>query len=209
MRVGDVSSDARDVGIYFWRRRVLDMLETAIRGAGLSGVQPIPILGNPEMLDTEHLRRFQWTGLVADGKRCHTNKVPCHNELEKRFADFLDRATDVIRYFKNERFGFSVTYYEDNRPRQYFPDFIVAGRGADGREIMWIAETKGEIRPNTALKSEAAKLWCSKMTDAKQGDWRYLFVPQNRFESASCETLPELEAWLNQNQTRTSGAIKR
>ena len=24
---------------------------------------------------------------------------------------------------------------------------------------MWLAETKGEIRPNTALKSEAARLW--------------------------------------------------
>ena len=32
-----------------------------------------------------------------------------------------------VRYFKNERLGFSVTYYESNRPRQYYPDFIIAG----------------------------------------------------------------------------------
>src|SRR5207344_2737513 len=50
----------------------------------------------------------------------------------------------------------SVTYYESNRPRQYYPDFIIAARDKDGREVMWLAETKGEIRPNTALKSEAA-----------------------------------------------------
>jgi len=177
-------SDPRDVGIYFWRRQALDALDTAIRGAGAAGVEAVPILGNPEWLDSANLRRFQWTGIVAEGKRCHTNKVPCHTDLEKRFADFLDGAKDVVRYFKNERLGFSVTYYESNRPRQYYPDFIIAGRDADGREVMWLAETKGEIRPNTALKSEAARLWCEKMSGTKYGQWRYLLVQQKKLEAA-------------------------
>ncbi len=182
--VSGVKSDVRDVGIYYWRRQALDTLDTAIRGAGSAGVKAIPILGSPGWLDTAHLRRFQWTGLVADGKRCHTNKVPCHTDLEKRFADFLDGAKDVVRYFKNERLGFSVTYYESNRPRQYYPDFIMAARDTDGREVMWLAETKGEIRPNTALKSEAARLWCEKMSGTKYGRWRYLFVQQRKLEGA-------------------------
>jgi hypothetical protein len=185
LEAGGAKSDLRDVGIYFWRRQALDVLDTAIRGAGSAGVEAVPILGSPELLDTMHLRRFQWTGLIADGKRCHTNKVPCHTDLEKRFADFLDGATDVLRYFKNERLGFSVTYYESNRPRQYFPDFIIATRDADGREVMWLAETKGEIRPNTALKSEAARLWCEKMSGTKYGQWRYLFVAQRDFDRPS------------------------
>jgi hypothetical protein len=104
--------------------------------------------------------------------------------LEKRFADFLDGAKDVVRYFKNERLGFSVTYYESNRPQQYYPDFIIAARDADGREAMWLVETKGEIRPNTALKSEAARLWCEKMSATKYGQWRYLFVQQRKLEAA-------------------------
>jgi SOS-response transcriptional repressor LexA len=49
---------------------------------------------------------------------------------------------------------------------------------------MWLAETKGEIRPNTALKSEAARLWCEKMSGTKYGQWRYLFVQQRKFEAA-------------------------
>ena len=118
LEVGGARSDARDIGIYYWRRQALDALDTAIRGAGAAGVEAVPILGSPEWLDSANLRRFQWTGLVAEGKRCHTNKVPCHTDLEKRFADFLDGAKDVVRYFKNERLGFSVTYYESNRPRQ-------------------------------------------------------------------------------------------
>ncbi len=181
---GGLKSDVRDVGIYYWRRQALDALDTAIRGAGAAGVEAVPILGNPEWLDSANLRRFQWTGIVADGKRCHTNKVPCHTDLEKRFADFLDGAKDVVRYFKNERLGFSVTYYESNRPRQYYPDFIIAARDADDREVMWLAETKGEVRPNTGLKSEAARLWCEKMSATKYGQWRYVFVQQRKLEAA-------------------------
>jgi hypothetical protein len=184
LKVDGRASDLRDVGIYFWRRQTLDVLENAIRGAAIAGVKPVPILGNPEWLDSGHLRRCQWTGIVGDGKRCHTNKVPCHADLEKQFADFLDGAGDVVRYFKNERFGFSVTYYESNRPRQYFPDFIIIRRDSDGREVMWLAETKREIRPNTALKSEAARRWCEKMSATAYGTWRYLLIPQKRFEAA-------------------------
>ena len=199
LEVDGQKSDPRDVGIYYWRRQALDVLENAIRGAGLSGVEPVPILGNPDWLDSVSLRRFQWTGVLAEGKRCHTNKVPCHTDLEKQFAEFLDRASDVIRYFKNERFGFSVTYYESNRPRQYYPDFIVVAREADGREVMWLAETKGEIRPNTALKFEAATLWCEKMSRTAYGHWRYLFVPQRKFEAsivAGVKSLADLAASL-------------
>jgi len=184
LEVDGQKSDHRDIGIYYWRRQALDVLENAVRGVGVGGVEPVPILGNPEWLDSVTLRRFQWTGVLAEGKRCHTNKVPCHTNLEKQFAEFLDRATDVIRYLKNERFGFSVTYYEGNRPRQYYPDFIVVAREADGREVTWLAETKGEIRPNTALKSEAAQLWCEKMSRTIYGDWRYLFLQQKKLEAA-------------------------
>jgi type III restriction enzyme len=197
LEAGGMKSDLRDVGIYYWRRQAIDTLDTSIRGAGVSGVKAVPILSSPEWLDTAFLRRFQWTGIVADGKRCHTNKVPCHTDLEKRFADFLDGAEDVARYFKNERFGFSVTYYENNRPRQYYPDFIVTTRDKDGQEVMWLAETKGEVRPNTGLKSEAARFWCQKMSATAYGSWRYLFLPQRKLETAlavSVDSLTKLAA---------------
>jgi hypothetical protein len=195
LEVDGKRSDERDIGIYFWRQQARDILETAIRGSGAAGITAVPILGSPEWLDSGHLRRFQWTGISAEGKRCHTSRVPCHTDLEKRFAEFLDRAKDVVRYFKNERFGFSITYYEGNRPRQYHPDFIITGREDGGREVMWIAETKGEIRTNTALKSEAARLWCEKMSLTAYGAWRYLFVPQKELElalAAGADSLAEL-----------------
>ena len=76
-----------------------------------------------------------------------------------------------------------MTYYESNRP-QHYPDFIIATRDKDGREVMWLAETKGEVRPNTALKSEAARMWCEKMSGTTYGQWRYLFVQQRKLEAA-------------------------
>jgi hypothetical protein len=49
---------------------------------------------------------------------------------------------------------------------------------------MWLAETKGEIRPNTALKFEAARLWlwCEKIGGTKYGPWRYLFMQQRKLK---------------------------
>jgi len=184
LEAGGQRADQRDIGIYYWRRQAVDVLENALRGASVAGVEAVPILASPEWLDSLALRRFQWTGLLADGRRCHTNKVPCHTDLEKRFADFLDGARDVVRYFKNERLGFSVTYYEGGRPRQYFPDFIISAREADDREVMWLAETKGEMRLNTSLKSEAARAWCEKMSGSRYGQWRFLFVQQKKLEKS-------------------------
>ena len=185
-------ADPRDVGVYFWRRQVVDVLETAIRGTGDGRTAAVPMLGNPEWLDTARLRRFRWTGLVATGRKCHTNKAPCHTDLEKQFADFLDRSKDVVRWFKNERLGFSVTYYEGNRPRQYHPDFLVISREADGREVLWVIETKGEIRSNTKLKSQAAEIWCQRMSTTRYGSWRYLFIQQKPFETARAANVRSL-----------------
>lgn len=166
--------------------QIVQLLYQAIQQAMAQGAdagnKPMPIHGLPAVFDTATLRRFQWTGLTATGRKSHLSYVACHSPLEKNFADFLDRAPDVARYVKNERLGFSVTYYEHQRPRQYFPDFLAVTHGDDGREIWWVIETKGEVHANTPLKSTAARLWCNLMTAADNGTWRYLFVPQREFE---------------------------
>lgn len=172
-----------DIGMYYWARRALDIMETAVQGAP-AGTTTVPIFGDPAQLESGSIRRFSWTGLIARGRKCHLTRVPCHTDLERAFADFLDGADDVVRYLKNERFGYSVTYYENNRARQYFPDFIVLVRAGDGTDVWHLAETKGEIRTNTELKRQAAELWCERMTRSGHGAWRQLFVPQRPFEKA-------------------------
>ena len=59
--------------------------------------------------------------------------MPCHTDLEAQFAAFLDGAGDVVKYAKNERLGFSITYHDQGRARQYHPDFVVQVRSTGGR----------------------------------------------------------------------------
>jgi type III restriction enzyme len=180
VRVAGTSVKA-DIGMYYWTRRALDILETAVQGAP-AGTTTVPIFGDPDQLQSGGVRAFRWTGIIGRGRKCHLTKVPCHTELEQQFADFLDKADDVVRYLKNERLGFSVTYYENNRARQYYPDFVVLVRSSDVEDVWYLAETKGEIRTNTELKRQAAELWCDRMTRSGNGTWKHLFVPQRPFE---------------------------
>jgi type III restriction enzyme len=189
----DGTSEEADIGMYYWSRRAMDVLETAVRGAP-SGTTTLPIFGDPDVLESGRIRSFRWTGVTAKGKKCHLTVVPCHTDLEAAFADFLDRAPDVVRYLKNERLGFSVTYYENNRPRQYYPDFIVLVRDDAGKDIWWLAETKGEIRASTFLKREAAELWCDRMRRSGEPVWRHLFVQQRRFERALAAGLKDFRS---------------
>lgn len=179
-----LESDLRDVWIPVYRQQVLDTLETAIRGSGVEGVDAIPMLDRDKPhLDTGGMSTFRWVAERAVGKKTHLSAVACQFGFEPKFADWLDAAADVDRYVKNEKFDFSVTYYEGGRPRQYYPDFIVVtGHGEDER--WWVVETKGEIWSNTDLKRQAAERWCRMMTSAGEGPWEYVFVHQPKFERA-------------------------
>ncbi|MDG6912601.1 MAG: DEAD/DEAH box helicase family protein [Nitrososphaerota archaeon] len=178
------SADPRDVGIYYWRSQLLDVLEGTIRSVGVVDAKPVPIHAVPPFLKSTDVRPFQWSGVIAEGKKSHLSLVACHNDFEKQFADFLDRASDVRRFIKNERLGFSITYYQMTRPRQYFPDFVVMTKLEGASEINWLVETKGEKHEDTILKSQAAQQWCAKLSGEKYGNWRYLLVPQQDFERA-------------------------
>jgi type III restriction enzyme len=173
----------QDIGIYYWRERVFEILENAIRETP-TDMQTVPLFGDPRYFETASVPDFKWPGIAADGRKTHWTKVPCHTDLEAQFAAFLDGARDVVKYAKNERLGFSITYHDQGRARQYHPDFVVQVRSAGGDYSWWLAETKGEIRVNTSLKTAAAELWCERMTRAGQGKWRYLFVQQRTFEKA-------------------------
>lgn len=182
----------QDVGIYFWRKQALNVLHTAVQDAPFD-TETIPIPGDPPALRTRDVPEFKWAGIAAEGKKAHWSKVPCHTQLEGDFAAFLDGAKDVVKYVKNERLGFSITYYENFRPRQYFPDFAVLL----GDDTWWLVETKGEIRTNTMLKREAANLWCDRVTrSGRFGRWRHLFVQQRKFERALRDSVHTFEGLL-------------
>ncbi len=85
------------------------------------------------------------------------NLVPCDNNLEYRFAKFLDNASDVAAYAKNTlAVGFRIDYLDVlGALRYYYPDFLV--RKTDGSTA--VVETKGQVLANDVPKRERLIEW--------------------------------------------------
>lgn len=107
-------------------------------------------------------------------------RVPCDNEFEKRFAQFLEDAPDVVAFAKlPERFGFTIEYTDTaGNLRYYEPDFVA--RLSDNTYAL--LETKGREDTDVAHKDRAAQIWCENATLLTGVVWLYLKVPQREFE---------------------------
>jgi type III restriction enzyme len=84
---------------------------------------------------------FPWSRATLAAGKCIFNLVPCHNEFEKEFAQFQQKAADVQIFAKlPEQFGFAIEYTDSAGNLWYYePDFVVLG--TDG--TYYIVETKG------------------------------------------------------------------
>jgi len=119
---------------------------------------------------------FPWSRATLAADKCIFNLVPCDNEFEKEFAQFLQKAPDVQRFAKlPEQFGFAIEYTDSaGNLRYYEPDFVVL----TGDGIHYIVETKGLEDTNVANKDRAAQLWCENTTRLAGKSWAYLKVLQ-------------------------------
>ena len=123
---------------------------------------------------------FPWSRATLVADKCIFNLVPCHNEFEKEFAQFLQKAPDVQRFAKlPEQFGFAIEYTDSvGNLRYYEPDFVVL----TGDGIHYIAETKGLEDVNVANKDRAAHLWCENTTRLTGKPWAYVKVLQSAYK---------------------------
>ena len=123
---------------------------------------------------------FPWSRATLAADKCIFNLVPCDNEFEKEFAQFLQKAPDVQRFAKlPEQFGFAIEYTDSaGNLRYYEPDFVaVTGDG-----IHYIVETKGLEDVNVANKVRAAQLWCENTTRLAGQPWAYRIVLQTAYK---------------------------
>src|SRR5262249_2253992 len=123
---------------------------------------------------------FPWSRATLAADKCLFNLVPCHNELEKAFAQFLQKPSDHQRFAKlPEQFGFAVEYTDNAANLRYYePDFIA--QTTDG--VHYIVETKGLEDTNVANKDRAAQLWCENTTRLSGRPWAYLKVLQSAYK---------------------------
>jgi type III restriction enzyme len=138
----------------------------------------------PQLLDAGRLLSetppFPWSRATAAADKSIFNLVPCDNEFEKEFAQFLQKADDVDRFAKlPEQFGFVIEYTDNaGNLRYYEPDFVVITK--DG--IHYIVETKGLEDVNVANKDRAAYLWCENTTRLAGKPWAYVKVLQTAYK---------------------------
>ncbi|GIV19493.1 MAG: type III restriction endonuclease subunit R [Armatimonadota bacterium] len=136
------------------------------------------------------------------------NLVPCANELEQAFADFVDKmAGDVVAFAKNAGpQKLMIDYLRPDGARAFYvPDFIV--RTAEG--TYYLVELKGRVDELVPLKARAAVEWC-KAASSEQAQWKYLYVPYLLFQSSAFATMehlaracaPKLSELLREGETK-------
>ena len=98
-----------------------------------------------------------------------------YNDFERRFAEFLDGAGDVLRFASlgtteqgDSSIRFRVDYLKPNGAIGFYhPDWIVVQQ-TDGGKVHWIIETKGRVWESTVVKDTAMSIWCERITSLTQ-----------------------------------------
>lgn len=147
------------------------------------------------------VKPFLWRREAVQVKHSIFNLAACHNySLEGRFAEFLDRCADVIKFAKLAEWftEFYIDYLSSSGGmRYYYPDFVVV-QNDHGQEINWIVETKGREDNDVPLKDAHMNRWCEQVTQKSGNTWKYMKVLQKEFECEKYESFRALVKRLNE-----------
>jgi type III restriction enzyme len=137
---------------------------------------------------------FTWRRKHIECKHTVFNFVATYNDFESRFAEFLDKSDDILKFasFAERNVGFQIDYLTTRGAiSSYYPDFVAVQQTKDGI-INWIIETKGREYPDTDKKEAAIENWCSAVSKLKGGVWRSVKVPQEVFDKFQYYNFSEL-----------------
>jgi type III restriction enzyme len=148
--------------------------------------------------------RFTWRRQHLECKRTVFNLVAVYNDLEARFARFLDSAPDIERFasLAESYTRFRVDYLSRTGAiKFYYPDFVAVQRAQTSEvletsEVYWIIETKGREYEDVAHKDTSIRDWCQKISAQTGQTWRYLKVPQVLFDTFDGATFGGLVAHI-------------
>ncbi len=144
---------------------------------------------------------FSWRRNLPplEAKKTVFNYVATYNDFERRFAEFLDRASDVLRFSSlgtteqgESGTQFRVDYLKPSGAIGfYYPDWVVV-QEIDGGEVNWIIETKGRAWEDTAAKDDAMRIWCERISVGIGAVWRFKRIDQSDFDRARPSRLADL-----------------
>jgi len=154
---------------------------------------------------------FTWRRQHIPCQHTIFNECAVYNSLEARFAQFLDQAADVLRFsaLAESYTRFRVDYLSAKGAiRFYYPDLVAVQQTPSGL-VSWILETKGQENENVTHKDASMDRWCELISNQTGQTWRYLKVPQARFDASHAGTLAELVAELGPQELRLfAGAVQ-
>lgn len=130
-------------------------------------------------------------------KKSLFNRIVGDSHLELEFADFLDKAEDVISFAKN---FFAVQFKIDYRNSDgdisnYFPDFIVKTKNNE----IYIVETKGQEDTDVELKRKRLQQWCDDVNkQQKKFAYKELYVVEEDFKKYKTDSFLQLANTLSE-----------
>lgn len=126
---------------------------------------------------------------AREAQRTLFNLVPCDNDFESAFVDFLETAPDVTAFAKNAGpQKLMIDYLKPDGQRAFYaPDFFVRTAVGD----CYLVELKGRVDSFVPLKACAAVAWCE-AARSEQARWQYLYVPYQLFQQGVAVSLEEL-----------------
>jgi len=143
---------------------------------------------------------FRWLRNLPplEAKRTIFNYVATYNNFERKFAEFLDKAPDVLRFASlgtteqgESGTQFRVDYLKSSGAIGFYhPDWVVVQKGKKG-EVNWIIETKGRVWEGTEVKDAAINDWCNRITERTGTAWKFSRVDQTKFDAQIPKTLEE------------------
>lgn len=134
---------------------------------------------------------FSWRRNLPplEAKKTVFNYVATYNDYERRFAEFLDKAGDVVRFASlgtteqgDSGTQFRIDYLKPSGAIGFYhPDWVVVQKTSKG-DVNWIIETKGRVWEGTEAKDEAIRTWCERVSAAMDVAWRYARIDQLKFD---------------------------
>jgi len=149
---------------------------------------------------------FSWSRTTVECERTVFNLTAVDNDLERRFALFLDRATDLAAFAKLPVFGrFALEYIaESGALRYYYPDFVL--RLSD--DSCMLVETKGLRDPDVPFKDKRARRWCRDATRLTGRQWSYMRTDQDVFDVYTGESVEALCRFAEARQGQPNDVVQ-
>jgi len=146
--------------------------------------------GETEVRDTISVRKTR-PFVINDTEFYRPNKsvfniISGDSILELRFAALLDSFTDVISFGKNYfAVNFKLDYLNaDGVISYYYPDFLVKLKPTQGKEELYVVETKGREDLDDPLKFSRLEQWIKDVNSipGSKQIWHALYVSQETFD---------------------------